>query len=115
MIYKKLTRLTFKDKLSYDQTRDYRDYCNYQAIPADSGHNPVGWLMVLFTWVLFVGLAVTGFMMEEIDMFFGNSLLESIHSIFFKRIIRHYHRAYFSGIRCWMVGKNFLSWCDDYR
>ncbi|GAC28752.1 cytochrome b/b6 domain-containing protein [Brumicola pallidula] len=65
--------------MSYDQTRDY---CNYQAIPADSGHNPVGWLMVLFTWVLFVGLAVTGFMMEEIDMFFGNSLLESIHSIF---------------------------------
>lgn len=67
-----LTRQKFKQHFKHIRQR---------SIPVDSGHNPLGWLMVLFTWSLFVGLAVTGFMMEEIDMFFGNSLLESIHSI----------------------------------
>lgn len=49
-------------------------------IPATTGHNPIGWLMIFFTWLFFTGLAVTGFMLEEIDYFFGNSLLEQIHS-----------------------------------
>ena len=74
---------SFKElDLTRQKFNQHFKHIKHRSIPADSGHNPVGWLMVLFTWALFVGLAVTGFMMEEIDIFFGNSLLESIHSIF---------------------------------
>lgn len=51
-------------------------------VPINAGHNPVGWIMILATWTLFIGLAVTGFMLEETDYFFGSSLVENIHSIF---------------------------------
>jgi cytochrome b len=50
-------------------------------IPAQTGHNPLGWLMIVVTWLLFIGLASTGFMLEEVDYFFGDSLVEDIHSI----------------------------------
>ena len=53
-----------------------------REVPINAGHNPVGWIMILATWTLFIGLAATGFMLEEIDYFFGNSLVEDIHSIF---------------------------------
>ncbi|WP_414828650.1 cytochrome b/b6 domain-containing protein [Alteromonas sp. H39] len=43
------------------------------------GHNPVGWLMVFLVIGLFTGLGVTGFMMEEIDAFWGNQTLQGIH------------------------------------
>lgn len=50
-------------------------------IPTDSGHNPIGWLMIFATWFVFIGLATTGFMLEEVDYFFGDSLVEDIHSL----------------------------------
>ena len=37
--------------------------------------------MVLATWLLFIALATTGFLLEETDYFFGSSLVENIHSI----------------------------------
>lgn len=43
------------------------------------GHNPMGWLMVFLVIGLFAGLGVTGFMMEEIDAFWGNQTLELTH------------------------------------
>ncbi|WP_412723260.1 cytochrome b/b6 domain-containing protein [Alteromonas sp. D210916BOD_24] len=46
------------------------------------GHNPFGWLMVMAVCGLLLGLGITGFMMEEVDIFFGNSTLENIHAIF---------------------------------
>lgn len=52
-----------------------------RKVPAKSGHNPIGWLMIFVTWLLFIGLATTGFMLEEVDYFFGSSLVEDIHSI----------------------------------
>ncbi len=54
-------------------------HLRHRQIPFDTGHNPVGWLMIFATWFSFIGLAVTGFMMEEIDAWFGNSLLQDIH------------------------------------
>lgn len=45
----------------------------------DEGHNPLGWLMVLAFWSLMLVLAVTGFLAEEVDYFFGNQLLDEIH------------------------------------
>jgi cytochrome b len=68
--------------LTRTQFAQHFEHIKHRNIPADSGHNPIGWLMVLATWALFIGLGTTGFMMEEIDMFFGNSQLEDIHSIF---------------------------------
>lgn len=50
-------------------------------IPSNSGHNPFGWLMIVAVVILIVGLTITGFMMEEVDAFFGNSKLEFFHSI----------------------------------
>ena len=44
-----------------------------------SGHNPLGWLMVFFFWLLVIVLAVSGFLMEEVDYFFGNQTLDTIH------------------------------------
>jgi cytochrome b len=46
--------------------------------PAE-GHNPLGWLMVFLFWALMLVLAVTGFLAEEVDYFFGNQLLDEIH------------------------------------
>lgn len=50
-----------------------------RKLPANSGHNPLGWLMVFFFWFLVVVLAVSGFLMEEVDYFFGNQTLDTIH------------------------------------
>lgn len=44
-----------------------------------AGHNPLGWLMVFFFWFLVVVLAVSGFLLEEVDYFFGNQILDTIH------------------------------------
>ena len=55
-------------------------------VPENSGHNPLGWLMVLATWLLFIALATTGFLLEETDYFFGSSLVENIHSILAKSL-----------------------------
>lgn len=48
-------------------------------LPPYAGHNPLGWLMVFAFWFLLLVLAVTGFMAEEVDAFFGNQLLDDIH------------------------------------
>lgn len=37
--------------------------------------------MVLLTWGIFIALAVTGFLLEEVDYFFGSSQIEYIHSL----------------------------------
>lgn len=45
------------------------------------GHNPMGGAMVLVLMALMLSLAVTGFMMKEIDMFFGEEWLEDLHKV----------------------------------
>lgn len=52
-----------------------------KQLPKAHGHNPFGWLMIIAVLSLVVGLGVTGFMMEEIDAFFGSSRLEWVHSV----------------------------------
>ncbi|MDP5031500.1 cytochrome b/b6 domain-containing protein, partial [Paraglaciecola sp.] len=68
-------------RLGLDKFALHFSHLKNRKIPAKTGHNPIGWLMILFTWLLFIGLAITGFMLEEVDYFFGSSLLEDIHSI----------------------------------
>lgn len=45
------------------------------------GHNPLGGAMIIVLMTLIVGLAVTGFMMEEIDLFFGEEWVEELHEL----------------------------------
>ncbi len=52
-----------------------------RRVPADHGHNPFGWLMIVAVIVLFLALAITGFMMQEIDALWGNQTLEWVHAI----------------------------------
>ncbi len=63
----------FKQHIQHLKQRD---------VPAQHGHNPFGWLMIFAVIILFLGLGVTGFTMEEVDAFFGNSTLEWIHGTF---------------------------------
>jgi len=67
--------------LSRDAFQTHLTHIKHRNTPAHSGHNPLGWLMVMLVVVLFVILGVTGFMMEEIDAFFGSSTLDQIHSV----------------------------------
>lgn len=74
---------SFKNvNLHIDSFKLHFIHLKQRKIPAKNGHNPIGWLMIFVTWLLFIGLAITGFMHEEIDRFFGNSLIISIHSAF---------------------------------
>jgi cytochrome b len=51
------------------------------SVDPRSGHNPLGGAMVLTLMTLMLGLAVTGFMMEEIDFFWGEDWLEELHEV----------------------------------
>ncbi|GEA12784.1 hypothetical protein KUL49_31590 [Alteromonas sp. KUL49] len=37
--------------------------------------------MIFLVWALMLGLGITGFIMEEIDAFFGDPTIEWVHSI----------------------------------
>lgn len=45
------------------------------------GHNPLGGAMVLVLMSLMLGLAITGYMMQEIDAFWGEDWLEELHEL----------------------------------
>jgi cytochrome b len=74
-----------------------------RKVPTESGHNPLGWLMAFAVIILFIGLGVTGFMMEEIDQFFGNSTLEEVHewiaNILYAAVLVHIAAVIFNGWR----------------
>lgn len=46
------------------------------------GHSPIGALVMLLMMALMLGLGVTGFLMEEIDYFWGADLPEELHELF---------------------------------
>lgn len=81
--------------------RDFQLHLKNRNMPANSGHNPLGWVMVFSTWILFLALAITGFLLEETDRFFGSSLVEDIHSIManilYAIVIVHIAAAVFVG------------------
>ncbi len=49
--------------------------------PSYQGHNPFGGAMVLLLLSLILGLGLTGYMMEEVDAFFGDDWLEELHEV----------------------------------
>ncbi|MGH8353813.1 MAG: cytochrome b/b6 domain-containing protein [Pseudomonas sp.] len=46
------------------------------------GHSPLGALVMILMMLLMLGLGVTGFMLEEIDYFWGEDLPRDIHELF---------------------------------
>ncbi len=67
--------------LSREAIKTHVQHLRKRHIPADTGHNPLGWLFIFAAFSLFVVSGVTGFMMEEVDSLFGNPLLEQIHAL----------------------------------
>lgn len=68
-------------RLRASDFKEHFKHLKCRQVPVNTGHNPLGWLMVIATWSLFIVLAATGFLLEETDYFFGSSLIENIHSI----------------------------------
>ncbi len=61
--------------------QSHYSHLKQRHIPARTGHNPFGWMMVYAVFAAFTILATTGFLLEETDYFFGSSELELIHSV----------------------------------
>ncbi|WP_334030959.1 cytochrome b/b6 domain-containing protein [Alteromonas sp. P256] len=68
--------------LSSQAFKEHLQHLKLRNVPVQTGHNPFGWLMIFAVIGLFFGLGITGFLMEEVDVLFGNSTLEWVHSIF---------------------------------
>lgn len=51
-----------------------------RRLPADSGHNPLGAVMIYLMFFLVAVLASTGWLHEEVDALYGNDLLQQIHA-----------------------------------
>lgn len=43
------------------------------------GHSPIGALVMIIMLCCMAGLGVTGFLMEEVDYFWGNDTIEDVH------------------------------------
>lgn len=44
------------------------------------GHSPLGALVMVLMLVLLVGIGISGFLMEEVDYFWGEDLPRDIHA-----------------------------------
>jgi len=51
-----------------------------RRLPADSGHNPFGAVMIYLVFLLVAVLACTGWLHEEVDALYGNELLQQVHA-----------------------------------
>lgn len=46
------------------------------------GHSPLGALVMILMMVLMLGLGLSGFLMEEVDYFWGEDWIEELHELF---------------------------------
>lgn len=73
-------RARFADFLpTPSRVKAHLQHLKQRQLPKDSGHNPLGGLVILLMMGLFAYQATTGFMLEEIDAFYGSSVLEQWH------------------------------------
>lgn len=73
-------RARFADFLpTPSRVKAHLQHLKQRQLPKDSGHNPLGGLVILLMIGLFAYQATTGFMLEEIDAFYGSSVLEQWH------------------------------------
>jgi cytochrome b len=61
--------------------REHLDHLRARSVPVDTGHNPLGALMIYAVFALVAVLTVTGFLHEEIDALYGNDFLQETHEI----------------------------------
>lgn len=67
-------------KPSRSALRKHLAHLHQRQLPATSGHNPVGALMIYALMGLFVLQAGSGFLMEEVDYFFGSDPVNTFHA-----------------------------------
>lgn len=60
---------------------EHIQHLKQRKVPADTGHNPFGWLMVFALLLLLLCQAISGFLLEETDYFFGSDRLETLHKL----------------------------------
>lgn len=61
--------------------REHLQALSARQVPLDSGHNPLGAMMVYLVFFLVAVLALTGWLHEEVDSLYGNDLLQNIHEL----------------------------------
>jgi cytochrome b len=66
---------------SHARLREHLRALSARQVPLESGHNPLGALMIYLVFLLVAILTVTGWMHEEIDVLFGNDVLQEIHEL----------------------------------
>lgn len=88
VIIRLLHGITAKGYASFQQVdfspeafRQHIAHLRQKEVPVNSGHNPFGWMMVFVLLLLMLCQAITGFMLEETDYFFGSSLVEGLHKL----------------------------------
>lgn len=67
-------------RISVATVREHLAALRARRLPTESGHNPLGAMMIYLMLLLVVILATTGWLHEEIDALYGNSVLQTIHS-----------------------------------
>ena len=67
------------------------------------GHSPIGGLVMILMMLLLLGLGVTGFLMQEVDYFWGEDLPLEIHAFFANTLLAlvcvHLAAALYESIR----------------
>lgn len=66
---------------SLARLREHWAALSARSVPIDSGHNPLGALMIYAVMFLVTALAITGWLHEEIDALFGNDFLQKTHEL----------------------------------
>lgn len=67
--------------LSAHAFKNHLLHLKQRKIPTQSGHNPFGWLMVFALLTLFICQAISGYLLQETDYFFGSDLMQSLHAL----------------------------------
>ena len=66
---------------SVARLREHADALRSRTVPLDSGHNPLGALMIYVVFFLVAALTITGWLHEEVDALFGNDFLQETHEL----------------------------------
>lgn len=63
------------------QWRHHFQQISQRRLDPLSGHNPFGFVWLYLALSLFLSLATSGFLLEEVDYFFGSDRLEWLHGL----------------------------------
>lgn len=66
--------------ISLARIREHLGELSARSLPADSGHNPLGAIMIYLMFLLVLLLVSTGWLHQEVDALYGNDLLQRVHA-----------------------------------